>query len=168
MNLHPTFKYVESEYGVNNFTYAQISIVLDSWDQARFSSKDFDREFGTVVLERFFVLQPRAKKIFGYDKSEEEGDSHVAVHVNVFAGVFDSVFQMLGPDVELFEEILGQVGHRHKAAGVNPSFFPFMGQALFFALEKFLDKELTDEQREAWNVVYEGVSNVIVRRILFP
>jgi hemoglobin-like flavoprotein len=151
---------------MKEFSYTHISLVLDSWDQARFGSKDFDKEFGMVALERLFVLQPRAKKIFGYDKGEDVGKSHAAVHANAFAGVFDSVFQMLGPDVDFLEEILMQLGRRHKVMGVNPSYFPFMGQALIFSLEKFLNKELTQEQREAWEEVYDGISNEIVKHIL--
>jgi hemoglobin-like flavoprotein len=151
---------------MKEFSYTQISIVLDTWDQARFASKDFEKEFGMVALERLFELQPRAKKVFGFDKSEEIGKKHAAVHAGAFAGVFDSVFQMLGPDVEFLEDILKQVGRRHKVMGVSPSFFPFMGQALIFALEKSLNQKLTDEQRCAWEEVYDSISNEIVKNIL--
>jgi hemoglobin-like flavoprotein len=73
---------------------------------------------------------------------------------------------VLGPDSEFMAEILEGVGKRHKAMGVNPSFFPFMGQALIFALEKYLEAELTEEQRNAWEEVYECISNEIVKQIL--
>ena len=146
--------------------YSTIAIVLDSWDAARFGSKDFDNDFGMVALERLFQLQPRAKKIFGYDKGEEFGRKHALIHARAFAGTFDSVFQMLGPDVEFISDILQQVGSKHKAMGVNPSFFPFMGQALIYALEQFLKKPLTDEQRDAWEEVFEAISNEIVKTIL--
>ena len=32
--------------------YTTLSTVLETWDQARFSSKDFESEFGMVALER--------------------------------------------------------------------------------------------------------------------
>ncbi|KAL7578892.1 hypothetical protein ACA910_006878 [Epithemia clementina (nom. ined.)] len=146
--------------------YEQIATVLETWDAARFGSKDFDNEFGMVALERLFELQPRAKKVFGYDQGEEVGKSHATVHATAFAGLFDSVFQMLGPDLEFIEDILRQVGRRHKSMGVSPSFFPYMGQALVHAVEKHLGKSLTAEQRIAWEDVYDSISNEIVKNIL--
>ena len=134
---------------------------------ARFGSKDFEDEFGMTVLEKMFELQPRAKKVFGFDKSEEEGQKHAEIHGKAFGKLLDSIFQMLGPDTEFIEEILTQVGKRHKVMGVNPSFFPFLGQALIFALEtKYLEKPLTDDQREAWEEVFEAISNDITKAIL--
>ncbi|KAL7578888.1 hypothetical protein ACA910_006863 [Epithemia clementina (nom. ined.)] len=115
---------------------------------------------------RLFELQTQAKKVFGYDQGEDIGKSHSTVHATAFAGLFDSVFQMLGPDLEFFEDILRQVGHRHKSMGVSPSFFPYMGQALVHAVEKYLGKSLTAEQRIAWKEVYDSISNEIVKNIL--
>ncbi|KAL7569449.1 hypothetical protein ACA910_009632 [Epithemia clementina (nom. ined.)] len=146
--------------------YEQIAAVLETWDLARFGSKNFDSEFGMVALERLFVLQPRAKKVFGYEEGEKIGNGRANVHASAFAGLFDSIFQMLGPDVEFIEDILQQVGRKHKTMGVSPSFFPFMGQALIHTLEQYLGKDLTMEQRTAWEEVYDAISNEIVKNIL--
>mmetsp|Transcript_1052 Transcript_1052/g.1393 ORF Transcript_1052/g.1393 Transcript_1052/m.1393 type:complete len:154 (+) Transcript_1052:193-654(+) len=146
--------------------YSNLSIVLETWDQARFGDKNFDTEFGMVAVARLFVLQPRAKQVFGFDKGDAYGWEHAAIHGKAFAGFFDSIFQMLGPDLEFIEEILEQLGKRHKKMGVNPSFFPFMGQAVIYSLEQYLKKELTKEQREAWEIVFEGISDEIVKQIL--
>ncbi|KAL7569422.1 hypothetical protein ACA910_009608 [Epithemia clementina (nom. ined.)] len=107
--------------------YEHNAIVLETWDCAHFGSKNFDKEFGMVALERLFELQPRAKKVLGYDQGDEVGKSHANVHATAFAGLFDSVFQMIGPDLEFIQDILRQVGRRHKSMGVSPSFFPFYG-----------------------------------------
>ncbi|KAL7570543.1 hypothetical protein ACA910_004315 [Epithemia clementina (nom. ined.)] len=146
--------------------YSTISIVLETWDAARFSSESFEADFGMVALERLFELQPRAKIVFGYNEGEEQGLKSARIHARAFAGLFDSVFQMLGPDIEFIEEILKQVGRKHKSMGVNPAFFPFMGQALLYAMTKFLKKELSEEQKEAWEEVYDSISNEIVKNIL--
>lgn len=146
--------------------YAQLAVVLETWDAARFGSKNFDKDFGMITLKKLFELQPRAKRVFGYDKGEEEGDKSAQVHANAFAALLDSVFQMLGPDIEFITDILGQVGQRHKAMGVSPSFFPFMGQALIHGLETFLEKPLNEEQRDAWEEVFEAITNEITKAIL--
>ena len=150
-----------------DLTYEEIALVLDTWDEARLSSTgNFDANFGMVALEKLFDLQPSAKKVFGYDKGETVGSCQAQIHANAFTVLFDSVFQMLGPDVEFIQDILAQVGERHKGMGVCPSFFPFMGQALIHALESFLPSKLTEEQRDAWENVYDAVSNEIVKQIL--
>lgn len=151
---------------MKDISYSTLSIVLESWDKARFQNKDFEDTFGMVAVKRLFEIQPRAKKVFGFDKGDANGWAHVNVHAKAFGGLFDSVFQMLGPDTEFMAEILEQVGKRHKAMGVNPSFFPFMGQALIYSLEKSLGQELTKEQRNAWEDVYDAISNEIVKQIL--
>ena len=147
-------------------SYEQISIVLETWDKARFGSKNFEQDFGMVALRRMFELQPRAKRIFGYEQSEAIGEAHASVHAGAFAGIFDSVFQLLGPDIEFIEEILRPLGQRHKAMGVNPSFFPFMGQAVIYAMEQYLGKTLTNDERDAWEEVFDAISNEIVKSIL--
>ena len=73
---------------------------------------------------------------------------------------------MLGPDKEFIEEMLSNIGKRHKKMGVNPSFFPFMCQALLFSLEKYLSRSLTDKEREAWEEVFDAISGEIIRQIL--
>jgi len=88
------------------------------------------------------------------------------MHAKAFAELLDSVFQMLGPDIEFTEDILKQVGRRHKAMGVNPSFFVPMGEALMYALESLSRRKMTDEQRSAWEEVYGAISQQIVKAIV--
>jgi hemoglobin-like flavoprotein len=71
-----------------------------------------------------------------------------------------------GPDVEFIEEILGQVGARHAKMKLNVSFFPYLGNALLWSLEKSIKEDLTAEHRESWEEVYEAISGEIVKAIL--
>lgn len=149
------------------FSYSQISLIMDTWDKARFSqSNNFNQEFGITTLQHLFDIYPRSKKSFGYDKGEDIGKSTAEIHANAFASVFDSVFQLLGPDIEFLEEILIQVGQRHKIAGVNPSHFAFMGKALIYTVEVFLERNLTGEERDAWEEVYDAISEDLIKQIL--
>ena len=113
-----------------------------------------------------FEMEPRTKSVFGYDESPELGDKHMQVHAKAFPGLLDSVIQMLGPDKEFIEEILGQVGERHASMKVNPSYFPFLGKALLISLEEVLNRPLKDVEKAAWEEVYEEISNEIVKKIL--
>lgn len=71
-----------------------------------------------------------------------------------------------GPDVEFMEEILSQVGERHVKMGISVSFFPFLGNALVWAIRKDIGDEMTEEHEEAWEEVYDAISGEIVKAIL--
>lgn len=87
-------------------------------------------------------------------------------HADGIVGLFDSITQMLGPDMELIEEILTQVGERHAKMKISPSLFPFLGESLIWALEQKLGSQFTAAQREAWEEVYDAVSDQIVAEIV--
>ena len=73
---------------------------------------------------------------------------------------------MLGPDMDFVEEILGQVGKRHAKMGVNAAFFPFLGEGLIWALDQTIGEKMTDDTKEAWNEVYDSISEEIIKAIL--
>lgn len=111
-------------------------------------------------------LQPRAKNFYGFKESPEQGKKMMAKHAEGIVHLFDSILQMLGPDLEFIEEILGQVGSRHVTLGVNPSLFPFLGNALIWAIQNDIGDDMTDEHIEAWEEVYDAISGDIVKAIL--
>ena len=90
----------------------------------------------------------------------------MAKHAEGIVHLFDSILQMLGPDVEFIEEILGQVGGRHAKMGVPMNLFPFLGTALIWALQNDLPNEMTEEHQDAWEEVYDVISGEIVKAIL--
>lgn len=87
-------------------------------------------------------------------------------HADGIVNLLDSILQMLGPDVEFIEEILSQVGARHAKMGVNVSFFPFLGQSLIWSLQKTIGDEMTEDHCEAWEEVYDAISQQIVKAIV--
>ena len=71
---------------------------------------------------------------------------------------------ILGPDVELIQEILAQVGKRHKDFGVQTNYFPPMGEALVYGLEQVLgDDEFLPVHKSAWMEIYSVMSTEIVK-----
>lgn len=68
-----------------------------------------------------------------------------------------------GPDVDLIQEILSQVGKRHSDFGVQADYFPHMGEALVYALEQVIgENNFSDSQKAAWKEVYNELSAEIV------
>uniref|UniRef100_A0A7S3L9Y1 Globin domain-containing protein n=1 Tax=Amphora coffeiformis TaxID=265554 RepID=A0A7S3L9Y1_9STRA len=146
---------------LHNIEYYQVARVLETWDAAHraLKGKSFEEEFGRHLIGKLVVLQPRIKAFY---KDEEVMQKHADNVVHLL----DSILQMLGEDDEFIEEILTQVGHRHTKMGVNPGFFPYMGQSLIWTLTRTIPDEMTDESREAWEEVFGAMSQVIVRAAL--
>ena len=111
-------------------------------------------------------MQPRIKSVFGYEQGDHVGDTHKKKHAEAFVGLFDSILQMMGPDQEFIEDILHQVGMRHKKMGVKASFFPYMGDSLIDCLQKTLGDSFTEAHRTSWNELYDIISGEIVKAIL--
>mmetsp|Transcript_13558 Transcript_13558/g.25878 ORF Transcript_13558/g.25878 Transcript_13558/m.25878 type:complete len:156 (-) Transcript_13558:105-572(-) len=147
--------------------FETIARVLESWDAARRNCKNFESNFGHLFINRFVELQPRVKKHYGFQKDTSLGEMMMNKHAEGIVGFFDSVLQLLGPDVEFIEEILYSVGKRHSKMGVCPGYFPYLGTALFYALEETLGpSNWSPEDQTAWEEVYEMISNEMVKAIL--
>lgn len=120
---------------------------------------------------RLFELEPRTKKVFGFDISynpsaEELEKSGNLIHAVRMIQMFDAAFSMLGPDTETLTEVLNELGKRHIKYGVKASFFPFMGKSLLHAMSLKLGNEWTSELEAAWIEVYEELSGEIMKSIL--
>ena len=120
----------------------------------------------SFCTNRFVELQPRSKAFYGFKEDEEQGQRMMDKHAEGIVHLFDSILQMLGPDIEFVEDILSQVGGRHAKMGVPVALFPFLGNALVWAVEKDIGTEMTDEHVEAWEEVYDAISGEIVKAIL--
>ena len=80
--------------------------------------------------------------------------------------MFDAALSMLGPDTETLEEVLHDLGRRHIGYGVSPHYYPFMGQAVVYALAECLGDAWNNDLKEAWVEVYDELSGDIMKSIL--
>jgi hemoglobin-like flavoprotein len=116
-------------------------------------------------------LEPRTKEVFGFTRDydpdlKELKDSGNLIHAVRMIDTFDAALNMLGPDTETLNEVLTDLGKRHIKYGVLPHFFPFMGQAVVYALKEFIEDSMTPEVTEAWIEVYDELSGTIMKSIL--
>eukprot|EP00977_Amphora_coffeiformis_P003562 scaffold689_cov186-Amphora_coffeaeformis.AAC.12 len=103
--------------------YETVAKVLETWDSVRRCHKaNFEQDFGKIWVDKFVELQPRSKNFYGFKEDAAKGELMMAKHAEGIVHLFDSILQMLGPDVEFMEEILGQVGERHVKMGISVSF----------------------------------------------
>lgn len=86
--------------------------------------------------------------------------------------LFDTLFQLLGPDTEFIQQVTYQIGRRHKDLGIAKSYFPKMGLALVYVLRQTLRGShsnhkkrimMTAEDLDAWRDVYKTLSDEMLR-----
>ena len=75
-----------------------------------------------------------------------------------FVGMLDMAIDMLGPDMDIVEEQLQELGVRHIAFGVMPKHYPLMGRALMDTLKEKLGERFTPTHKESWNTIYTFMS----------
>ena len=75
---------------------------------------------------------------------------------------------MLEQQRDAMEEVLSQVGLKHAQIGVDPDFFPYMGHALRYSLEHFLNKQFDDEEAKAWDEVFGALIEEILKSLKLP
>lgn len=139
--------------------YATVSRVLETWSLVRRACKDddnFERVFGRQIMYQFVQLAPTVQHFY-------HSDEHMGQHAAGIVRLFDSVFQLLGPDLEFIEQILHQIGERHANMGVDVAYFPAMGKSLLWAIDQNVGDEMDDDDREAWQTVYDLVSEDIIK-----
>lgn len=82
----------------------------------------------SLLIYRFFALEPKAKSIFGFRDNQSEAEliksRRFLKHAAYFIQMIDKALGMLGPDIELLTEILLELGQKHVAYGVKPEYFP--------------------------------------------
>jgi len=119
----------------------------------------FAREFGRHLIGRLVVMQPRIKAFYKDDEAMQK-------HADNVISLLDAILPMLGQHNEYIEELLIQVGHRHAKIGVNPGFFPYIGESLICTLTRANPNEMSDEIGEAWEEVFGAIIRVIVKAAL--
>ena len=84
-------------------------------------------------------------------------------HAAYMLEMIDTALGLLGPDIELLEEMLLELGVKHIRYGVNETMFPHMGVALVETLEKTLNDNFTSQMKEAWTDTYDALAGDMIQ-----
>jgi len=83
--------------------------------------------------------------------------------VKFFLQMIGTVVDMLGPDMDTFEDILLDLGQRNVRFGVQPEFYVSIGQALMEVLsENLTPEEFSPKVKADWVEVYAGVTHIMI------
>jgi len=88
-------------------------------------------------------------------------------HAKHMIDMLDRAIHMLGPDAELLETILIELGKKHVAMGVNVDTFPIMGESLIETLrEKLGAKDFSQDVECSWLEIYKVLSNEMIMHMM--
>jgi len=110
-----------------------------------------------------FELSPSAKVVFGFKEDavvKATGMQKMAllIHGRKLVQMIDGTLVLLGPDVEMMEDFLGDLGGRHKKLGVKPEHFDALGDSLRKVMKENLGKDWRDDVDAAWKDVFTDMA----------
>lgn len=151
---------------IDDISFSAIDNVIKAWEIAK-STSEFSEKLGISTLDRLLTLDPEMYAIFGLDGFEQKpmGLRHMAllIHGKRILDMIDSTFGLLGPDAELLESFLSELGQRHHQMGVKPKHFDLLGEVLQSELRAILDKNWSSQIEQAWSEVFNAITNCIVK-----
>ncbi|GAX29254.1 hypothetical protein FisN_16Hh317 [Fistulifera solaris] len=144
--------------------------VISSWETAR-QRNGFDEQLGIDTLLVLFKMDPQIKPIYGFAVEKEvkaQGMQRmgVLIHGLQVVKMFDVILSALGPDEELFYDVVTEMGEQHCKHGLSPNHFTLLCRAVMEVLEKIMGNEWTNDVRAAWSQVIECVNAEIVKSML--
>jgi hemoglobin-like flavoprotein len=153
---------------VVDMSYDEVSNVVESWEEIRRNTKDFNEVVGVKLFQKLFAVDPSAARVFSFGNEVELTDDFfksksLIKHAGCFITMIDKALGLLGPDIELLTETLMGLGHNHVAYGVQASHYPNMGQALLETLEEVSGDSFTEEVKNSWLEVYQALSYDMIR-----
>ncbi|CAB9507130.1 Globin [Seminavis robusta] len=143
--------------------YETIQNVIDSWELLR-RIPNYDVEAGTLLFTHLFEKCPPAMVLFGFPKDMDptceklKKSKRFVSHAKNMVAMLDRALAMLGPDAELLEEMLLDLGKKHVTIGVPVNAYPIMGDALLQTLRELLGDKFNQQAEHSWLEVYRAFS----------
>ena len=92
-------------------SYDEVSNVVESWEEIRRKTKNFNEVVGVKLFQKFFAVDPSAANVFNFGADVELTDEFfksdkLIKHAGYFITMIDKALGLLGPDIELLTETL--------------------------------------------------------------
>ena len=144
-------------------SYASTMNVIDSWEQIR-KMENYQQVMGVKLFQKFFELSPEALPVFAFgrdsaDAKEFYQSPQLVRHAKLYIVALDNAIGMLGPNFEMLQDILHDLGDKHRRFGVTPDFLAPMGQAIIETLQDLLGKKFTPKIKDSWEECFQLLSD---------
>lgn len=153
----------------NSFSPANVMKVISSWETTR-QRQGFDEQLGIDTLLALFKLDPSSKTVFGFPVDREvkaQGMQRmgVLIHGLRIVKMLDGIFSVIGPDEDMFAEILADMSEEYCQIGLSPEHFTLLCRAFLEVMKKIMGSEWTSDVQEAWSDVIHVVNIEIAKNI---
>ena len=152
--------------------------LIENWDKIR-KLKNHHIEVGSVLFRHLFDKHPEIKRtVLGFSaaaetEKEEEGSSTTTEDMmketrflqicDDFVENLERIIEVLGPDHELIEENIGEMGCMFACIGLRNEDLPLVKESLFYALGLKLK---TNFKKNAWNELYTLISDEMEKKCM--
>src|SRR4051812_17186569 len=110
-------------------------------------------EAALLFYNKLFELKPALKPLFRND-------------MELQARKLVAMLTLIVSRLQMIEEVADEIsalGRRHAGYGARPEDYPVVRQALLWMLEHRLEEHWTPETREAWELMYQQLSNRMIQ-----
>jgi hemoglobin-like flavoprotein len=141
-----------------------VSEVSESWDKIK-RIPTYDEMFGVALFHRMFEIAPDKWELFPWKREDfENKNEKFIVFTKKFVRMLDMAVHMLGPDMDIVEEQMYDLGSSHERYGVTPEHFDLMGQALIHTLKMVLGpRSFMDRTEQSWQEIYSFMTKTMIK-----
>ncbi|CAH3152669.1 unnamed protein product [Pocillopora meandrina] len=142
-------------------------LVRETWE----TIEQHKNMVGKKTFLRFFEMNPDYQKLFpefkDVDPVELENTSALYGHAKRVMKAVENAVSSLD-DAFSFAAYLEELGRRHIARALKPSYLDAMQEALMYNLKDLLRSQWTKETEEAWNRLFRFISSTMVKGLQSP
>ncbi|CAB9517765.1 Involved in oxygen transport in the brain. Hexacoordinate globin [Seminavis robusta] len=143
--------------------FQTVSQVYESWEIIKRIPK-YEEIVGMALFDRMFQIAPEDWSLFPWTREDfKQKNPKFLAFAAKFVRMLDLAVHMLGPDMEVVEEQMYDLGRSHKNYGVLPRHFDLMGQSLLYTLQGLLGSKFTPNTQKAWKNVYGFWSSTMIQ-----
>ena len=112
------------------------------------------------LFRRMFETAPDDWSTFSFTEDDVENKSDKFLEfAKRFVKMLDLSVHMLGPDMEIVQEQLYDLGAAHERYGVTPKHYELMGKALVYTLSTVLGRRsCTEATKDSWEKIYTFIT----------
>jgi hemoglobin-like flavoprotein len=129
-------------------TPRQLGLLQASFDQIW----SVNNRVADLFYERLFVVAPHTRALFPADMRPQKMK---------FMAMLASAIGLIERR-EMFEELIADLGRRHRQYGVGFADYASVGDALLWSLEQALAPQFTNETRAAWQALYQSARDIMI------
>ena len=125
----------------------------------------YEEKVGTLLFDRMFEVSPDEwEGVLPWKQQDFKNKSpRFLAFAKKFVRMLDLAVHILGPDMEIAEEQMFELGASHAKYGVQPKHYDVMGDSLEYALQGLLGSDFKPSIKQAWRDTFRFWSIAMIK-----